>query len=124
MTGFSHNTGNLARSRENPFPSPRAVPAPPSVLPPSPPLSSPHGSAPAPRHGGSPAGAEQRGADPGWDATAARGDGQGVGAQAWWEAPFPRGIPIDVARDSARAAEAGMRAGHLLDRPAALPAWL
>lgn len=28
LTGFSHNTGNLAQSRENPFPSPRAAPAP------------------------------------------------------------------------------------------------
>lgn len=50
LTGFSHNTGNLARSRENPFPSLRAVPAPLS--------SAPRGSAPAPPHGGSPAGAE------------------------------------------------------------------
>lgn len=64
LTGFSHNTGNLARSRENPFPSPRAVPAPPT--------SAPRDSAPAPRHGGSPAGAEQPGADPGWAATPAR----------------------------------------------------
>lgn len=59
LTGFSHNTGNLAQSRENPFPSPRAAPAPPS----------PHrGGAPAPRHGESSAGVEQRGAEPGWDA--------------------------------------------------------
>ena len=28
LTGFSHSTGNLAQSRENPFPSPRAAPAP------------------------------------------------------------------------------------------------
>lgn len=59
LTGFSHNTGNLAQSRENPFPSPRAAPAPPS----------PHrGGAPAPRHGESSAGVEQRGAEQGWDA--------------------------------------------------------
>lgn len=64
LTGFSHNTGNLARSRENPFPSPRAVPAPPT--------SAPRDSAPAPRHGGSPAGAGQPGADRGWAATPAR----------------------------------------------------
>lgn len=33
LTGFSHNTGNLAQSRENPFPSPRASPAPSSISP-------------------------------------------------------------------------------------------
>lgn len=33
LTGFSHNTGNLARSRENPFPSPRASPAPSGISP-------------------------------------------------------------------------------------------
>lgn len=82
----------------------------------------PRQSAPAPRHGGSPAGAEQRGADPGWDATPARGHWQGVGAQAWWEAPFPRGIPIDVARDSgARAAEAGDTGGPPAGPPRCTP---
>lgn len=33
LTGFSHNTGNLAQSRENPFPSPRASPAPSGISP-------------------------------------------------------------------------------------------
>lgn len=33
LTGFSHNTGNLAQSRENPFPSPRAAPAPRGIFP-------------------------------------------------------------------------------------------
>lgn len=33
LTGFSHNTGNLAQSRENPFPSPRAAPAPRGISP-------------------------------------------------------------------------------------------
>lgn len=33
LTGFSHNTGNLAQSRENPFPSPRAAPGPSGISP-------------------------------------------------------------------------------------------
>lgn len=118
LTGFSHNTGNLARSRENPLPLPARRSRPPSSAPP-PAAPPPLGTEARPR--------ARSNAVPtrGGDATPARGHRQGVGAQAWWEARFPRGIPIDVARDSgARAAEAGMRAGHLLDRPAALPAWL
>lgn len=57
----------------------------------------------------------------------AGGHGQGVGAQAWWEAQFPRGGGRPLMWPGtlgARAAEVGMRAGHLLARPAALPAWL
>lgn len=100
LTGFSHNTGNLAQSRENPFPSPRAAPAPP-----------PPRTAAAPP----PLGTESR--PRAWSNAAQRrggmrhpgcGDGPGVRALAWWEAPFPRGIPIDVER-SPRAGSAGGR---------------
>lgn len=55
LTGFSHNTGNLAQSRENPFPSPRSVPAPGGISP-----------APLRRRAAGGAGAwRKRGSDPG-----------------------------------------------------------
>lgn len=34
LTGFSHNTGNLAQSRENPFPLPARRARPPAAFPP------------------------------------------------------------------------------------------
>lgn len=109
LTGFSHNTGNLARSRENPFPSPRAVPAPPL----RPPRRRPRPSAPWLARG---RGATRRRADPGVGCDRRAETGPGVGAQAWWEAQFPRGIPIDVARESARARGGGRDAGGRASR--------
>lgn len=99
LTGFSHNTGNLAQSRENPFPSPRAAPAPPPRTAAAPP---PLGTESRPRAWSNAVRSRGGMRHPG------RGDGPGVRAQAWWEAPFPRGIPIDVER-SPRAGSAGGR---------------